>query len=99
LPKQQFGHLLLPEDFSDLAGQCIGPGFRECNELADIAGALVPEGVKGTVYITTRYKCGAPQIRFKVNDISAYFLGNGRAGGASPEDRTRAVLGIRWLRP
>ena len=35
-------------------------------------GALVPDGEKGTVYITTLYKWGAPQIRFNVNDISAY---------------------------
>jgi phenylacetate-CoA ligase len=35
-------------------------------------GAIVPDGEKGTVYITTLYKYGAPQIRFNVNDISAW---------------------------
>jgi phenylacetate-CoA ligase len=33
---------------------------------------ILPDGDKGTVYITTLYKWGAPQIRFNVNDISAY---------------------------
>jgi phenylacetate-CoA ligase len=36
------------------------------------SGAPVPDGEKGTVYITTLYKYGAPQIRFNVNDISAW---------------------------
>ena len=41
-------------------------------EVADPeTGSLVPDGVKGTTYITTLYKHGAPQIRFNVNDISA----------------------------
>jgi phenylacetate-CoA ligase len=34
-------------------------------------GKLVPDGEKGTLYITTLYRWGAPQIRFNVNDISA----------------------------
>lgn len=38
-------------------------------------GELLPDGQKGTVYITTLYKWGAPQIRFNVNDISAYATG------------------------
>jgi phenylacetate-CoA ligase len=42
-------------------------------EMADPAtGAILPDGEKGTVYITTLYKWGAPQIRFNVNDISAW---------------------------
>lgn len=42
-------------------------------EVADPeTGALLPDGEKGTLYITTLYKWGAPQIRFNVNDISAY---------------------------
>ncbi len=42
-------------------------------EMADPeTGAIVPDGEKGTTYITTLYKWGAPQIRFNVNDISAY---------------------------
>lgn len=42
-------------------------------EMADPeTGAMLADGEKGTVYITTLYKWGAPQIRFNVNDISAY---------------------------
>lgn len=42
-------------------------------EIADPeTGESLPEGEKGTIYITTLYKYGAPQIRFNVNDISAY---------------------------
>jgi phenylacetate-CoA ligase len=42
-------------------------------EMADPeTGRILPDGEKGTVYITTLYKWGAPQIRFNVNDISAY---------------------------
>jgi phenylacetate-CoA ligase len=42
-------------------------------EVADPeTGRLLPDGEKGTLYITTLYKYGAPQIRFNVNDISAY---------------------------
>jgi phenylacetate-CoA ligase len=42
-------------------------------EIADPeTGALLPDGQKGTVYITTLYKYGAPQIRFNVNDLSAF---------------------------
>lgn len=41
-------------------------------EVADPeTGALKPTGEKGTIYITTLYRYGAPQIRFNVNDISA----------------------------
>jgi phenylacetate-CoA ligase len=35
-------------------------------------GQPMPDGEKGTLYITTLYKYGAPQIRFNVNDISAW---------------------------
>jgi phenylacetate-CoA ligase len=42
-------------------------------EIADPeTGALLPDGEKGTITITTLYKYGAPQIRFNVNDISAF---------------------------
>jgi len=42
-------------------------------EIADPeTGRLLPDGEKGTVYITTLYKYGAPQIRFNVNDVSAF---------------------------
>ena len=33
-------------------------------------GRIPPDGDKGTVFITTLYKWGAPQIRFNVDDIS-----------------------------
>jgi phenylacetate-CoA ligase len=38
-------------------------------------GAPMADGEKGTLYITTLYKYGAPQIRFNVNDISAWHTG------------------------
>ncbi len=42
-------------------------------EMADPeTGKILPDGEKGTTYITTLYKYGAPQIRFNVNDISAF---------------------------
>ncbi|HEV2042201.1 MAG TPA: hypothetical protein VGT81_19525 [Casimicrobiaceae bacterium] len=40
-------------------------------EIADPeSGAVLPDGEKGSVYITTLYRWGAPQIRFNINDIS-----------------------------
>jgi phenylacetate-CoA ligase len=40
-------------------------------EIADPeTGTVLPEGAKGSVYITTLYRWGAPQIRFNINDIS-----------------------------
>jgi phenylacetate-CoA ligase len=51
-------------------------------EIADPeSGRILPAGEKGTVYITTLYKYGAPQIRFNVNDISAYVPGECACGG------------------
>jgi phenylacetate-CoA ligase len=35
-------------------------------------GRPVPDGERGTLYITSLYKYGAPQIRFNVNDLSAW---------------------------
>ena len=50
-------------------------------EIADPqTGRILPDGEKGTVYITTLYKWGAPQIRFNVNDISAYHTGSCACG-------------------
>jgi phenylacetate-CoA ligase len=41
-------------------------------EIADPeTGAIVPDGERGTIYITTLFRDGAPQIRFNVNDIAA----------------------------
>lgn len=40
-------------------------------EIADPqTGKVLPDGEKGSVYITTLYRWGAPQIRFNINDIS-----------------------------
>jgi phenylacetate-CoA ligase len=40
-------------------------------EIADPeTGAVLPDVEKGSVYITTLYRWGAPQIRFNINDIS-----------------------------
>lgn len=62
-----------------LAAECRAQGGMHVMEDAfklEIAdpetGAILPDGEKGTVYITTLYKWGAPQIRFNVNDISAF---------------------------
>ena len=50
-------------------------------EIADPeTGRIVPEGEKGTVYITTLYRWGAPQIRFNVNDLSAIAPGTCACG-------------------
>ena len=35
-------------------------------------GRVVADGERGVVYITTLYRWGAPQIRFNINDVSAY---------------------------
>lgn len=51
-------------------------------EIADPdSGEILAEGEKGTVYITTLYKYGAPQIRFNVNDISAFATESCPCGG------------------
>jgi phenylacetate-CoA ligase len=51
-------------------------------EIADLqSGRILDDGEKGTVYITTLYKYGAPQIRFNVNDISAFVRGTCACGG------------------
>lgn len=50
-------------------------------EIADPdSGRIVADGDKGTVYITTLYRWGAPQIRFNVNDISAIAPGTCACG-------------------
>lgn len=51
-------------------------------EIADPeSGELMPDGEKGTIYITTLYKYGAPSIRFNVNDLSAYRTDTCPCGG------------------
>jgi phenylacetate-CoA ligase len=50
-------------------------------EIADPeTGDVLPDGEKGTIYITTFYRHGAPQIRFNVNDISAMLPGTCACG-------------------
>jgi phenylacetate-CoA ligase len=51
-------------------------------EIADPeSGRILPDGERGTTYITTLFKYGAPQIRFNVNDISAFATGACPCGG------------------
>jgi phenylacetate-CoA ligase len=51
-------------------------------EVADPdTGAVLPQGDKGSVYITTLYRWGAPQIRFNINDISRIVTGPCACGG------------------
>ena len=53
-------------------------------EMADPeTGKILPDGEKGTTYITTLYKYGAPQIRFNVNDISAFHTSTCPCGNTS----------------
>jgi phenylacetate-CoA ligase len=50
-------------------------------EIADPAsGALLADGERGTLYITTLYRWSAPQIRFNINDISAFVPGTCACG-------------------
>jgi phenylacetate-CoA ligase len=61
-------------------------------EIADPdSGRLLPDGEKGTVYITTLYKHGAPQIRFNVNDISAFHTDACPCGNT--QRRLKAIYG------
>ena len=61
-------------------------------EIADPeTGRIVPDGEKGTVYITTLYKYGAPQIRFNVNDISAWHTAACPCGNT--QRRLKAIYG------
>ena len=61
-------------------------------EIADPeTGALVNDGERGTVYITTLYKYGAPQIRFNVNDISAWHTTSCPCGNCMR--RLKAIFG------
>ena len=66
-------------------GQQSGMHVQEDAYILEIAdpesGRILAEGEQGTVYITTLYKYGAPQIRFNVNDISAYVPGACACGG------------------
>ena len=55
-------------------GERAGMHIQEDAVILEIAdpdsGALVAEGERGAVHITTLYRWGAPQIRFNINDIS-----------------------------
>ena len=46
-------------------------------------GAVVPDGKRGTTYITTLFRHGAPQIRFNINDVSSYMTGGDCPCGCS----------------
>jgi phenylacetate-CoA ligase len=51
-------------------------------EIADTStGTVIPDGERGTVYITTLYRWGAPQIRFNINDVSRIIPGQCACGG------------------
>jgi phenylacetate-CoA ligase len=61
-------------------------------EIADPeTGRILPDGERGTIYITTLYKHGAPQIRFNVNDISAFHTTPCPCGNA--QRRLKAIYG------
>ena len=53
-------------------------------EIADPeSGRILPAGEKGCVYITSLFKYGAPQIRFNINDISAFHTDDTCACGST----------------
>ncbi len=61
-------------------------------EIADPeTGRILPDGEKGTIYITTLYKYGAPQIRFNVNDLSAFHTDSCPCGNT--QRRLKAIYG------
>jgi phenylacetate-CoA ligase len=61
-------------------------------EIADPeTGRILPDGEKGTVYITTLFKYGAPQIRFNVNDLSAFHTDSCPCGNT--QRRLKAIYG------
>jgi phenylacetate-CoA ligase len=81
-----------------LAAECMhqtGMHAMEDAFLLEIAdpqtGTIVPDGEKGTVTITTLYKYGAPQIRFNVNDISAWHTSDCPCGNSMR--RLKAIFG------
>jgi phenylacetate-CoA ligase len=81
-----------------LAAECrhqSGPHVMEDAFVLEIAdpetGRIVPDGETGTIYITTLYKHGAPQIRFNVNDISAWHVTGCPCGNA--QRRLKAIFG------
>ena len=66
-------------------GERTGMHIQEDAVILEIAdpdtGQVLPEGQKGSVYITTLYRWGAPQIRFNINDISRIIPGDCACGG------------------
>lgn len=73
----------------NLAAECQHQSGMHINEDAFVleimdpdSGQPMPDGEKGTTYITTLYKYGAPQIRFNVNDISAIAPGSCSCGSS-----------------
>jgi phenylacetate-CoA ligase len=72
-----------------LASECThrsGMHIQEDAVILEVAdpetGRIVPDGQKGTLYITTLYRWAAPQIRFNVNDISAIATGSCACGSS-----------------
>ena len=65
-------------------GERVGMHIQEDAVILEIAdsdtGALLPEGERGAVYITTLYRWGAPQIRFNINDVSRIIPGQCACG-------------------
>jgi phenylacetate-CoA ligase len=55
------------------------------------SGQAVPDGVRGTIYITTLYKHSAPQIRFNINDLSAFHTDGCPCGNT--QRRLKAIYG------
>ena len=81
-----------------LAAECRhqrGPHVMEDAFILEIAdaesGRILPDGEKGTVYITTLYKHGAPQIRFNVADVSAFHTDACPCGNT--QRRLKAIYG------
>jgi phenylacetate-CoA ligase len=81
-----------------LAAECrhrSGPHVMEDAFILEIAdpetGRILPDGEKGTVYITTLFKYGAPQIRFNVNDLSAFHTDSCPCGNT--QRRLKAIYG------
>jgi phenylacetate-CoA ligase len=66
-------------------GERAGMHIQEDAVILEIAnpesGEPMPDGERGTVYITTLYRWGAPQIRFNINDISRIIPGRCACGG------------------
>jgi phenylacetate-CoA ligase len=65
-------------------GERAGMHIQEDAVILEIAdsenGAVLREGERGSIFITTLYRWGAPQIRFNINDISRIIPGQCACG-------------------